>query len=62
MFMLVITWGNLPMKLLIGKIAKQIGVTLDTLRRWGKEGKITSERTKSGHRRYDLDQVLTYHK
>jgi putative resolvase len=48
------------MKLPIGKVAKEIGVTLDTLRRWEKEGKITSERTPGGHRRYDLDQVLAY--
>ena len=43
----------------IGKVAKEFGVTLDTLRRWEKEGKITSE-TCGGHRRYDLEQVHTY--
>lgn len=48
------------MKLPIGKIAKEIGVSLDTLRRWEYEGKITPERTSGGHRRYDLDQVLAF--
>lgn len=53
-------WGYFPLKLPIGKIAKEIGVSLDTLRRWEKEGKITSERTSGGHRRYNLDQILTF--
>lgn len=48
------------MKTTIGKVAKELGVTIDTLRRWEKEGKITSERTVGGHRRYDLEQVQTY--
>lgn len=48
------------MKLAIGKVAEEIGVTLDTLRRWEREGKIKPERTSGGHRRYDLDQVLVY--
>ncbi len=60
MLILVKIWMDFPVKLPIGKIAKEIGVTLDTLRRWEKEGKITSERTTGGHRRYDLDQVLAY--
>ena len=42
------------MKLTIGEVAKEIGVTIETLRAWEKAGKITSERTKGGHRRYDL--------
>ena len=35
-----------------------LGVSTDTLRRWEKEGKITSSRTEGGHRRYDLTSIL----
>ena len=50
----------ITMKVPIGKIAKEVGVTVDTLRNWDKAGKIVSERTKGGHRRYDLEAVLSY--
>ncbi len=46
------------MKLPIGKAAKEIGVTVVTLREWEKSGKVPSERTKGGHRRFDLETVL----
>lgn len=36
----------------IGEAAEVLGVSVDTLRRWEKEGKIQSERTDGGHRRY----------
>ncbi|WP_018665518.1 MerR family transcriptional regulator, partial [Heyndrickxia acidiproducens] len=48
------------MRVNIGKVAETVGVTVDTIRRWEKEGKIKSERSSAGHRRYDLDQVLAY--
>ena len=48
------------MKISIGKVAKEVGVTPDTIRRWESEGKITSERTSGGHRRYDMDQIKIY--
>ena len=35
-----------------------LGVSTDTLRRWEKEGRITSSRTEGGHRRYDLTSIL----
>jgi putative resolvase len=47
------------MKISIGKLAKEIGVSEDTLRRWEREGKIISERTKGKHRRYDKDIILS---
>jgi predicted site-specific integrase-resolvase len=34
-----------------------LGVSIQTLRRWESEGKITSERTATNHRRYDLDAI-----
>lgn len=38
----------------IGRAAKEIGVSPETLRRWEVAGKIQVERTPGGHRRYDL--------
>jgi putative resolvase len=46
------------MKASIGKIAKELGVSRDTLRRWEVKGKIIAERTPRGHRRYDLAKIL----
>lgn len=48
------------MKLPIGEVSKEVGVSIDTLRRWEREGKIKSERTQGGHRRYNLEEVLVY--
>lgn len=45
------------MKVGIGRAAAELGVSRDTLRRWEAAGKITVERTPSGHRRYDLVQL-----
>jgi putative resolvase len=42
------------MKVSIKAAAQELGVREETLRRWEQEGKITSERTAGGHRRYDL--------
>ena len=46
------------MKISIGKAAKELGVTRETLRRWEEERKIVAERTPKGHRRYDLAALL----
>src|SRR5262245_59923463 len=46
------------MKESIGKLAQELGVSKDTLRRWEVAGKISSERTPRGHRRYDLNKIL----
>ncbi len=46
------------MKISIGEAAEELGVSRDTLRRWEKSGKITAERTKNGHRRYNLARLL----
>jgi putative resolvase len=48
----------LNMKISIGKLALELGVSRDTLRRWEAAGKISSERTARGHRRYDLHKIL----
>lgn len=41
-------------KVSIGQAAKELGVVKETLRRWEKNGIISVDRTKKGHRRYDL--------
>ncbi|WP_375659450.1 IS607 family transposase [Bartonella sp. MR30HLJHH] len=41
----------------IGKTAQVLGVSISTLRRWEGEGKIISEHTAGGHRRYDLSRL-----
>lgn len=48
------------MKVSIGKAAKEAGVTVTTLREWDKAGKVVSERTPGGHRRYEMETVLNY--
>ncbi len=45
------------MRISIGQAAKELGVSIPTLRRWEAEGKIHAERTPKGHRRYDLAQL-----
>lgn len=45
------------MKVSIGKAAKEMGVAIETLRRWEAVGKIEVERTPRGHRRYDLAKL-----
>ena len=45
-------------KLSRSEAAKIKGVSVSTLRRWESEGKLIPERTPSGHRRYELAQLL----
>lgn len=45
---------SIVMKVAIKKAAEELGVTIETIRRWEKQGKIKSERTPGGHRRFDL--------
>ena len=39
-----------------------LGVSISTLRRWEKEGKITSSKTSGGHRRYSIEDLSKYNK
>jgi excisionase family DNA binding protein len=48
------------MYLSIGQASKRLGVSIQTLRRWDTEGKLTAERTPSGHRRYLASEVSTF--
>ena len=45
------------MRVPIGRASKELGVSIDTLRRWEREGRFTSERTPGGHRRYNLEKL-----
>src|SRR3972149_11545855 len=39
--------------LTIGKAAKYLGISVDTLRRWDKNGKLFAKKSKGGHRYYE---------
>jgi predicted site-specific integrase-resolvase len=41
----------------ISDAAAVLGVSITTLRRWEKAGKLKSDRTHAGHRRYDLSKL-----
>ena len=41
----------------ITEAAKVMGVSVSSLRRWEKEGKISSVRTPGGHRRYRISDI-----
>ena len=41
----------------IGKAAKMLGVHIETLRNWEREGKIKSIKTAGGHRRFILSEI-----
>ena len=43
----------------IGETAKLLGVDIQTLRAWDKNGKLKAERTPTGHRRYNRNKVLS---
>ena len=48
------------MYLSIREAAEFLGVAVSTLRRWEKEGKLESERTKGGHRRYPKEKLIAF--
>ena len=41
----------------IKEAAEVLGVSVSTLRRWEKEGKVSSSKTKGGHRRYSMSDL-----
>jgi hypothetical protein len=42
----------------IGEASRTLGVSITTLRRWEKIGRIKAEHTAGGHRRYDLAKIV----
>lgn len=49
------------MKLTISAAAKELGVSINTLRRWDKLGILVPEKTPSGHRRYDEKTIKEFY-
>ena len=45
------------MKCTISEAADLIGVHIETIRRWDREGKIKSSRTIGNHRRIDAEEI-----
>lgn len=43
--------------LTVGQAAKRLGVTVATVRRWEREGKISAQRTPGGQRRFDRAEI-----
>jgi len=41
----------------IGEAAEYLGVSVDTLRRWGKKGRVEAYRSPGGHRHYDIKDL-----
>ena len=41
----------------ISEASKELGISVSTLRRWDKSGKLVPEKTASGHRRYDIAKL-----
>ena len=41
----------------IGEASELLGVSISTLRRWDKAGRLKPEKTTSGHRRYDISKL-----
>ena len=41
----------------IGEASDILGVSISTLRRWDKDGRLRAEKTTSGHRRYDISKL-----
>ncbi|AMS03118.1 excisionase and transcriptional regulator [Gordonia phage Obliviate] len=49
-------------RLSVGEAAGLIGISVDTLKRWERAGRISSTRTPTGHRRFrrsDVEALLT---
>ncbi|WP_242652567.1 MerR family DNA-binding transcriptional regulator [Desulfofarcimen acetoxidans] len=44
----------------IGKAAKYLGISINTLRVWEKKKILVPERTPTGHRRYKISQVESF--
>jgi excisionase family DNA binding protein len=48
---------NQEVTISIGDAAKELGVSVKTVRRWSEAGKLKSERSPSGHRRFYLSDI-----
>ena len=46
-----------PALLTIGEAARALGVSVDTIRRWSDDGRITAVVLPSGHRRFHVEDI-----
>jgi molybdopterin-binding protein len=46
-----------PARIRVGQAAEMLGVTVETLRRWETEGRLTMERSEGGQRLVGLDEI-----
>lgn len=46
--------------LTVGDTARILGVSVSSVKLWTDQGKLSCERTESGHRRYDPDEVQRF--
>jgi molybdopterin-binding protein len=46
-----------PTRIRVGQAAEMLGVTVETLRRWESEGRLTMERSDGGQRLVGLDEI-----
>jgi molybdopterin-binding protein len=46
-----------PLGIRIGRAAEMLGVSVDTLRRWGDEGRVATTRSPGGQRLVRLDEI-----
>jgi excisionase family DNA binding protein len=51
---------NATKLLSIGKTAERLGVRVDTLREWDKDGKLTPVNTPGNHRRYLIEDIEAF--
>lgn len=51
------TYDNAADLLPIGVVARRLGVSIETVRRWDRDGKIASTRTPGGQRRFAVAEV-----
>ncbi len=47
-----------PRSLTLGEAAQALGVSIDTLRRWDRKGKIKTARDERNHRRIPFSEIL----
>jgi excisionase family DNA binding protein len=46
-----------PVALPIGEVARQLGVSIGTVRNWERDGRINSFRTPGGQRRFPMSEL-----
>jgi excisionase family DNA binding protein len=50
----------MPSWLRIGQAARLLNLSVDTLRRWDRQGRLRAGRTRGDHRRYALSEIQAF--